>query len=83
MQRRGVDGICASLFNDTQFVAFQGENIVGVRFGERDPGRQLVGPSLAQEWHQFRLLRISSTDFGVAIARASGNRCSSTLSPAK
>ena len=44
---RCCDGIGAPLFNDMQFVAFKGEDFIGVGFGEHNLGRQLIGPSLA------------------------------------
>jgi hypothetical protein len=56
VQGGNVDGVGLALFNDAQFVAFQGEGILIVGFGEYDLGRKLSGPALAQEWDQFGLL---------------------------
>ena len=56
VQGGGVDGVGLALFNDARSVAFQGEDILIVGFGEYDLGWKLPGPALAQEWHQFGLL---------------------------
>ena len=83
VQGGGVDGVGLALFNDAQFVAFQGEDILIVGFGEYDLGWKLLGQRLPKNGISSDCLRISCTDFGVAIARASGNRCSSAPRPTK
>jgi hypothetical protein len=56
VQGGGVDGVGLALFNDAQLVAFQGEYILIVGFGDYDLGRKLPGPAPAQKWDQSRLL---------------------------
>jgi hypothetical protein len=56
VQRGGVDGVCAGLFDDAQLVALRGKDILVVGFGQHNPGRQLPGPELAELRYRLGLL---------------------------